>query len=94
MANNKSAEKRALQSEKRRACNVARKSSIKTAIKKVVAALDSGKTREEVQVLFNDAQAQCARAKGKSTMHKNTASRKVSRLALFVQSHFAKVVTA
>ncbi|HSW76000.1 MAG TPA: 30S ribosomal protein S20 [Candidatus Saccharimonadales bacterium] len=89
MANLKSAKKAAIQSEKRHANNVARKSSIKTAFKKVIAALEEGKTRDEVQVLFNDAQAQCARAKGKSTLHAKTASRKVSRLALRVQTHFA-----
>ncbi|MCX5923552.1 MAG: 30S ribosomal protein S20 [Candidatus Dependentiae bacterium] len=89
MANTKSAQKQILQAEKRHQCNVARKSSIKTAVKKVLTALEAGKTKDEVQVLFNDAQAQCARAKGKHTLHANTAARKVSRLALRVQSHFA-----
>jgi small subunit ribosomal protein S20 len=89
MANTKSAQKQILQAEKRHQCNVARKSSIKTAVKKVLNALEAGKTKDEVQVLFNDAQAQCARAKGKHTLHANTAARKVSRLALRVQSHFA-----
>ena len=90
MANIKSAKKQALQAVKRQAINVARKTGIKTAIKKVATALLEGKTAAEVQVLFNDAQAKCARAKGKNTLHHKTASRKVSRLALKIQTHFAK----
>ena len=89
MANIKSAKKQAIQAEKRHAINVARKSSVKTAMKKVVDALTEGKSAADVQVLFNDAQSQFARAKGKNVVHQKTASRKVSRLALKIQKHFA-----
>lgn len=89
MANTKSAKKRVLQSRKRHSINVARKTGIKTAMKKVTVALQEGKTPAEVQVLFNEAQSKCSRAKGKGTLHCNTAARKVSRLALKVQAHFA-----
>ena len=80
MANNKSAKKRVLQNEKRRMNNCSRRSSIKTAVKKVLVAIEST-TSTNVEVLFNDAQAKIARAKGKGLLHRNTAARKVSRLA-------------
>ncbi len=89
MANIKSAKKQAVQAQKRHVINLARKSSVKTAMKKVVDAMVSGKTASEVQALFNDAQAQCARAKGKNLFHPKTAARKVSRLAVKIQKHFA-----
>ena len=80
MANNKSAKKRVLQNEKRRMNNCSRRSSIKTAVKKVLVAIEST-TSTNVEVLFNDAQAKIARAKGKGLLHRNTAARKISRLA-------------
>ncbi len=89
MANVKSAKKQAIQAKKRHAINTARKSSVKTAMKKVVDALTSGKSVQDVQLLFNDAQSQCARAKGKNVYHPKTTARKVSRLALKIQKHFA-----
>ena len=90
MANTKSAQKQMLQNEKRRMINLARKSAIKTSFKKVVAALDAGKTKEEVNVLFNEVQAKFARAKCKGLFHAKTASRKVSRLALKINQKFAE----
>jgi len=90
MANTKSAQKQVLQNEKRRKINNARKSAIKTSVKKVVAALEAGKTKEEVSVLFNDAQAKLARAKCKGLLHANTAARKVGRLALRINQKFAE----
>lgn len=80
MANNKSAKKRVLQNEKRRMNNCARSSAIKTAVKKVLAAVQAAPTAD-VTALFNEAQAKIARAKGKSLLHRNTAARKISRLA-------------
>ena len=94
MANIKSAKKRVLQTIKRNAVNVARKSAIKTAVKKVVAAIDAGKTKEEVSTLFKDVQAKYARAKSKGTFHSNTASRKVSRLAIQINKSFAEKKSA
>lgn len=90
MANTKSAKKAMIKAKKAQAINNARKTGVKTAIKKVVVALQDGKTAQEVQQLFNDAQAKCARAKGKNLFHQNTAARKVSRLALKIQKHFAQ----
>lgn len=94
MANIKSAKKRVLQTEKRNAINVARKSAIKTAVRKVVVALDAGKNKEEVTTLFKDVQARFARAKSKGTLHANTASRKVSRLAIQINKKFAETTSA
>lgn len=94
MANIKSAKKRAVQTIKRNAINVARKSAIKTAMKKVVTALDAGKTKEEVTELFKDVQAKYARAQSKGTLHRNTASRKVGRLAVQINKKFAEEKSA
>jgi len=93
MANTKSAKKAMIKSKKRQAINNARKTGVKTAMKKVVTALQDGKTSQEVQALFNEAQAKCARAKNKGLFHCNTSARKVSRLALKIQKHFAAPAT-
>lgn len=90
MANTKSAQKQVLQNAKRRKINNARKSAIKTSVKKVVAALEAGKTKEEVHALFNEAQAKFARAKCKGLLHSKTASRKVSRLAQRINQKFTE----
>ena len=81
MANKKFAEKRAKQSEVKRKRNNARRSSIKTAVKKVLVSIEDGIQATELTQLFNDAQAKIARAAGKGVLHKNTAARKISRLA-------------
>ena len=80
MANSKSAKKCVLQNEKRRVKNCARRSAIKTAVKKVLTAIESTDLTN-VETLFNQAQAKIARARGKRLLHANTAARKVSRLA-------------
>ena len=80
MARNASAMKYHKQSEKRRLANKARRSTIRTFTKKAVAAGGSGdvetaaKFEKVVQSLVDKA------AKG-STLHKNTAARRKSRLA-------------
>lgn len=81
MANIKSAKKRVLQNEKRRLINCSRRSALKTAVKKVLTAIETGEKKEAITILFNDAQAKIARAKGKGLLHRNTAARKISRLA-------------
>lgn len=80
MARNASAMKYHKQSEKRRLANKARKSTIRTFSKKAVSAAEGGdvtaaaKFEKVVQSLVDKA------AKG-STLHKNTAARRKSRLA-------------
>lgn len=80
MPNIKSAKKRAIQSEKKRQVNLARKSSIKTAVKRVLAAIESNDVAQAAELL-KDAEAKISRAKGKGVLHENTAARKISRLA-------------
>ncbi|HLC06960.1 MAG TPA: 30S ribosomal protein S20 [Candidatus Babeliales bacterium] len=80
MPNIKSAKKRVLQTEKRQLRNQARKSSLKTAIKKVVVALELNDV-EASKALLVAAESKIARAKGKGLLHPNTAARKISRLA-------------
>lgn len=79
MANIKSSKKSALQDEARRKKNLARKTAIKTAIKKVLLAVKDGS--ENVSELLNNVAAQLGRARGKHLIHRNTAARKLSRLA-------------
>ena len=81
MPNIKSAKKRVLQTEKRRLRNQARKSSIKTAIKKVLAAVEAGDATTDLRSLLVAAESKIARAKGKGILHRNTAARKISKLA-------------
>lgn len=80
MANTKSAKKRVLQNESRRQRNVARRSAIKTAAKKVIDALSSNDITGARELLVK-AESQIARACGKGVLKKNTAARRVSVLA-------------
>lgn len=89
MANTKSAKKQAIKSEKRRAINLARKTNLKTAIKKVRTAVADKLSPEQIANLMRQAEAKLARAKNKGTIHKRTAARKISRLALLVKTHSA-----
>ena len=86
MANIKSAKKRIKQNESKRKINLARKTAIKTAIKKVIEALKSKMANETLVPLMKDAEAKIARARCKGVIPKNTACRKISRLAKKVAS--------
>lgn len=83
MANTKSAKKRVLQTAKRQLRNQSRKSSIKTAMKKVAVAIETANLAdiETTKSLLVLAESKIARAKSKGLMHRNTAARKISRLA-------------
>ncbi len=80
MANIKSAKKRVLTSKVRQERNKAIKSGIKTATKKVLAAVESADKELAAKELLN-ATSVIDKAAKKGVLHKNTASRKVSRLA-------------
>jgi len=80
MANHKSAEKRLRQTEKRTAINRARRSRVRTFVKKVETAIESG-DKEAAQAAFRLAQPELHRATTKGVLHKNTVARKLSRLA-------------
>ena len=86
MPNIKSAKKRVLQTTKRQLRNQARKSAIKTAVKKVVLAIENNNNSAVIKELFIAAEQKLAHAKTKGVMHRNTAARKISRLAKKVAS--------
>ncbi len=89
MANIKSAKKRVLVAEKNRLKNVAWKSSIKTAVKKVLE-LASGEDKDALNSALSKVYQLCDKAVVKGILHKNTAARKKSRLALAVKKLAAK----
>ena len=80
MANIKSAKKRIQVAATRTARNKSIRSEVKTAIKKVIAAIEAGDKAAANEALVN-ATAVIDKATTKGVYHKNTASRKVSRLA-------------
>lgn len=79
MANIKSAKKRILVNKKNYEKNKAIKSGVKTAIKKVYAAIEAGDKAAAVTVL-NEAISTISKAATKGVYHKDNAARKVSRL--------------
>ena len=80
MANHKSALKRNRQSLVRRERNRANRTKVKTAIKKIDAAMEVDNSAEQAQEALNAAIPIIDRAVVKGAYHKKTASRKVSRL--------------
>ena len=80
MPHHKSAEKRLRQTEKRTATNRARMSRVRTFVKKVESAIETG-DKAAAQSAFQVAQPELHRATSKGVMHKNTVARKLSRLA-------------
>ena len=85
MANIKSAKKRVLTSRVRQERNKAIKSSVKTATKKVEAAVNAADKDAAAKELLN-ATSIIDKAAKKGVLHKNNASRKVARLAKMVNS--------
>jgi small subunit ribosomal protein S20 len=80
MPHHKSAEKRLRQTEKRTIINRARMSRVRTFVKKVETAIETG-DRAAAQSALQLAQPELHRATTKGVMHKNTVARKLSRLA-------------
>ncbi len=85
MANIKSAIKRAKQSETRRQHNVALRSRMRTSIKKVLKALDSGDASAAAQS-YREAVPQIDTMVNKGLIHGNKAARHKSRLNRRVKS--------
>jgi small subunit ribosomal protein S20 len=85
MANSPQSKKRARQSDARYAVNKARRSRIRTFIRKVEEAIASGNTEAAVAAL-RAAQPEMARGITKGVLHKNTVARKMSRLSNRVKS--------
>lgn len=85
MANIKSAKKRILVNETKAARNKAIKSKVKTAVKKVDAAV-AQKDVEAAKTALKVAIVEITKAGSKGVYHKNTVSRKISRLSKSVNS--------
>lgn len=79
MAHHKSAQKRIVRNANRYAINHARKSRIRTFVKKVEVAIASG-DQAAANAALKVAQPQMMRGVTKGVFHRNTVSRKVSRL--------------
>jgi small subunit ribosomal protein S20 len=84
MAHHKSAKKRIRQTETRTEVNRARVSRIRTFVKKVELAI-SGGDASAAQAALKDAQPELMKGAQAGVLHKNTASRKVSRLVARVK---------
>jgi small subunit ribosomal protein S20 len=80
MANTASARKRIRQTIRRTARNHARKSRMRTFIRKVEAAIAGG-DKESATAALRAAQPEVQRAAGKGVVHRNTVARKLSRLS-------------
>lgn len=85
MANIKSAKKRILVNETKAARNKAIKSKVKTAVKKVEAAV-AAKDAETAKTALRASIVEISKAGTKGVYHKKTVSRKISRLSKAVSS--------
>ncbi len=79
MANTPQAKKRIRRNDRRAEVNGARVGRIRTFVKKVEAALESGDKSAAAEALAQ-AQPEMARGVAKGVLHRNTASRKFARL--------------
>ena len=85
MANHTSAKKRIRRNARRAAINGARMSRIRTFVKKVEIAIESGDA-ESARTALRNAQPEIQRGVTRGVLHRNTASRKISRLAARVKA--------
>ncbi len=85
MANTSSAKKATRKIARRTAVNTARRSRVRTFLRRVEEAIASGK-QDEAAAALKAAQPELMRAAGKGVYHKNTVSRKLSRLASRVKA--------
>ena len=85
MANTAQSKKRVRQADARHDVNKARRSRIRTFLRKVEEALASG-NQDAAALALKNAQPELARGVSKGVMHKNTVSRKISRLASRVKA--------
>ena len=85
MANTPSAKKRVRQLVRKTEVNKARRSRIKTFVKKVEECINTG-DRDSAAVAFKLAQPEIQRGVTKGIFHRNTASRKISRLSQRISS--------
>ena len=85
MANTPQSKKRARQNERRLAVNKARRSRIRTHLRKVEEAIASG-DKDAAATALRAAQPELMRGVTKGVLHKNTVARKMSRLSSRVKA--------
>lgn len=85
MANSAQARKRARQSEKQRMHNASLRSTLRTAIKKVIKAIEVG-DKSAAQAVYQESVSVIDRIADKEIIHKNKASRHKSRLSAAIKS--------
>jgi small subunit ribosomal protein S20 len=85
MANTRSAKKAARQAVRRTEVNKARRSRVRSYVRKVEEAIAAG-DQAAARAALEDAQPELMRGARKKVLHKNAASRKVSRLSKRVKS--------
>lgn len=83
MANIKSSKKRILTAERNTLRNVAFKSAVKTAVKKVLE-LAQGEDKDALNEALSKVYQLCDKGVSKGILHKNTAARKKSRLTIAI----------
>jgi small subunit ribosomal protein S20 len=85
MANHPSAKKRVRRNARHAAVNKARVSRIRTFVKKVELAIGAGNA-EEAKKALQAVQPEIQRGVSKGIMHKNTAARRISRMAARIKA--------
>lgn len=85
MANTKSAKKAVRQTERRTLINKARRSRMRTFLRKVEEAIASG-DKSAADTALRSAEPEIMRSAQKGVLHKNTASRRISRLSARVRN--------
>ena len=85
MANNPSAKKRIRQTPRRTEVNRRRIGRIRTSLRKVEEAISSG-DKEKATAAFREAQPNMMRGARRGMIHRNTVSRKLSRLSARIKA--------
>lgn len=85
MANTKSAKKAARQTERRTEINKNRRSRMRTFVRKVEEAIAAG-DKEAANLALREAQPEIQRSASKGIIHRNTASRRISRLSARIKA--------
>ena len=85
MAHTTSAKKRVRQTERRTIRNRARKSRLRTFVRRVEEAIASG-DKQAAESAFKTAMPEMHRSVTKGVLHRNTAARKLSRLSARIKS--------
>ncbi len=85
MANTPQSKKRARQNERRFQVNKARRSRVRTFLRKLEEAIESG-DKEAAQAALRAAQPELMRGVSRGIFHKNTIARKMSRLSSRVKA--------